>query len=187
MAGRVKFSIINCLELDFVGVRLQSLFHWGTQISFIVVSGSWLSAMREGRCTSYVQPPCSDSTLGVMWAYWLGKAGGLEGKQLCHFSIILDGCWAGHLKTAEKLMYNQELMGFLSLMWLWDRHRTDCLFTAVLRKRLIVWVEFLCVFADSVIMFTLNFLWVLLSERERRRECLSLSVCVHVFNTRVQV
>lgn len=37
MTGRVKFSI-NCLELDFVGVHFQSLFHRGTQISFILVS-----------------------------------------------------------------------------------------------------------------------------------------------------
>lgn len=55
MTGRVKFSIIHCLELDFVWVRLQSLFHRGTQISFILVSSPWVGAMREGWSTGYVQ------------------------------------------------------------------------------------------------------------------------------------
>lgn len=37
-----KFSIIHRLELDFVGVHLQSLFYRSTQISFILVSPEWV-------------------------------------------------------------------------------------------------------------------------------------------------
>lgn len=37
-----KFSVIHHLELDFVGVHLQSLFYRSTQISFILVSPEWV-------------------------------------------------------------------------------------------------------------------------------------------------
>lgn len=175
--GRVKFCIIHCLELDFVGVHLQSLFHRGTQISFILVSSPWVGAMREGWSTV-----CA--CVCVLWQCHVGYVrlwvrqgfaglGAFKGNDLVIFPSSLVVVLQGRLKIARRLLYYQEVMGFWSLTWLRDHLITDYLFTAVLRNAVLSWCIFIYLQIHSLCPGLIFFEWVSVEEGKK---CFS-SVC----------